>query len=110
MLKIDPFHISPNQLIRIKGALSLSAQQAHIPAKSAQKAYGAPGLFATFGQDPQTEGFPEPLIFQIPNLQPSSTDVHAIAATPPQLLNIRTKLPPAPIEVRVAAGSRRSVQ
>ena len=82
MLKPDPFHISPNQIIRIKGALSLSAQQAQIPPKSAQNAYGAPGLYGTFGQDPQTEAFPEPVIFQIPNLQPSSTDGHAIAATP----------------------------
>ena len=82
MSKIDPFHISPNQIIRIKGALSLSAQSAQIPPKSAQKAYGVPGLFGTVGQDLQTEGFSEPLIFQIPNLQPSSTDGHAIAATP----------------------------
>ena len=38
--KLDPFHISPNQLHRIEAALSLSAQEAQLPPEPTEKRHG----------------------------------------------------------------------
>ena len=38
--KLDPFHISPNQLHQIKAALSLSAQEAQLPPEPTEKRHG----------------------------------------------------------------------
>ena len=87
ILKIDPFHLTPNQLHRIKAALSLSAQEAQLPPNSAQwdssdaNYHGPPGLFGTSGHRPQTQHFHERLSTQIPNIQFLSVDGHPITPT-----------------------------
>ena len=98
--KLDPFHISPNQLHRIEAALSLSAQEARLPPELTQTDYGhlnnhgLPDSFGAFGPARQTEPFPGSQPTQILNLQSSILNNHAITATPiPASGNFRTALP-----------------
>ena len=98
--KLDPFHISPNQLHRIEAALSLSAQEARLPPELTQTEYGhsnnhgSPDPFGAFGPARQTEPFPGSQPTQILNLQSSILNNHAITATSiPASGNFRTALP-----------------
>ena len=85
---LDPYHTSPNQPHRIEAALSLSAQGAQLPPEPTQKRHGvsnhpvSPDPYGTFDHGRQTEPFPGFQPAAILNLQSSSSNNHAITATP----------------------------
>ena len=99
---IDPFYITPDQISRIKDALS---QPAHLAPGSAENQYGAsktdglPDLFEQSGQGPQTKNFPASQLSHLQNLQPSSIDGPAITVAPTAAS--RTNFPSGPFQVNM---------
>lgn len=99
---IDPFYVTPDQISRIKDALS---QPAHFAPGSTENQYGAsktdglPDLSEQFGQGPQTRKLFASQLSQLQNLQPSSIDGPAITVTPTAAS--RTTFPSGPLEVNM---------
>ena len=110
--KLDPFHITPKQILRIKAALSLSAQHVQTPPKSAQNQNGAPFQHASseiFRHRIQTEGFYRPGLQS--TLQSSSSNDHAIIATPTAASDTsRTTLSPAPVSINGTLSSANATE
>ncbi len=94
LYQFDLFHMSPKQILRIEGALALSAQRAPLPPKSAQDqegasnqdgshgSHGSPSMLRVLDHGTQTQDFSAPLSSPARGIQHPSVDGYAIKATP----------------------------